>query len=120
MCKDDSGYHSVQAIYGVGKVFAAVFVAEIGDVHRFDSPKHCVPRPGSRPSTGSPTARSSGDGSPNRDSPLVRWVAIEAVVCYHGGALFQEHFQAHQSESLEAHSNTPPTRPQGRRCTKAD
>ena len=36
---DDAGYNAVQAIYGVGRVFAAVFVAEIGDVTRFDSPK---------------------------------------------------------------------------------
>ena len=36
---DDAGYNAVQAIYGVGHVFAAVFVAEIGDVTRFDSPK---------------------------------------------------------------------------------
>jgi transposase len=37
--RDDPGYQAVQAIYGVGKVLAAVFVAEIGDVHRFDSPQ---------------------------------------------------------------------------------
>ena len=36
---DDAGYNAVQAIYGVGRIFAAVFVAEIGDVTRFDSPK---------------------------------------------------------------------------------
>jgi len=36
---DDAGYNAVQAIYGVGRLFAAVFVAEIGDVTRFDSPK---------------------------------------------------------------------------------
>ena len=42
MCKDDPGYNAVQAIYGVGKVIAAVFVAEIGDVHRFDSPQVAV------------------------------------------------------------------------------
>ncbi len=33
-----AGYNAVQAIYGVGRVFAAVFVAEIGDVGRFASP----------------------------------------------------------------------------------
>jgi transposase len=33
----DRGYRAVQAIYGVGRVFAAVFVAEIGDVSRFAS-----------------------------------------------------------------------------------
>ena len=31
----DKGYQAVQALHGVGPVLAAVFVAEIGDVHRF-------------------------------------------------------------------------------------
>ena len=31
------GYQAIQAIHGVGRVFAAVFVAEIGDVTRFRS-----------------------------------------------------------------------------------
>ena len=33
----DEGYQAVQAIHGVGRVFAAVFVVEIGDVTRFSS-----------------------------------------------------------------------------------
>jgi transposase len=33
----DRGYQVVQAIHGVGRVFAAIFVAEIGDVTRFAS-----------------------------------------------------------------------------------
>jgi transposase len=36
--RGDRGYQAVQAIFGVGRVFAAVFVAEIGDITRFDSP----------------------------------------------------------------------------------
>jgi hypothetical protein len=36
--RDDSGYKAIQAIDGVGRVLAAVFVAEIGDVSRFSSP----------------------------------------------------------------------------------
>ena len=31
----DPGYRAVQQIPGIGPVLAAVFVAEIGDVHRF-------------------------------------------------------------------------------------
>ena len=34
----DPGYRAVQAISGVGPVLGAVFVAEIGDVHRFPGP----------------------------------------------------------------------------------
>ena len=33
----DAGYRAVQTIDGVGPVLAAIFVAEIGDVHRFTS-----------------------------------------------------------------------------------
>ncbi len=35
---DHPGYHAIQAIPGVGPVIAAIFVAEIGDVTRFNSP----------------------------------------------------------------------------------
>ncbi len=34
------GYHAIQAIPGVGEIFAAIFVAEIGEVTRFTSPQH--------------------------------------------------------------------------------
>jgi len=33
------GYRAIQAIRGVGRVFGALFVAEIGDVHRFPGPR---------------------------------------------------------------------------------
>src|ERR1700694_395952 len=36
--KDHVGYRAVQAIDGVGRVFGAIFVAEIGDVSRFPGP----------------------------------------------------------------------------------
>ncbi len=36
--KDHAGYRAVQAIDGVGPTFAAIFVAEIGDVTRFPGP----------------------------------------------------------------------------------
>ena len=35
--RDDKGYAAIQAIDGVGKTMAAIFVAEIGDVSRFAS-----------------------------------------------------------------------------------
>ena len=37
--KGDPGYEAIQALRGVGPVLAAVFVAEIGDVSRFDNPR---------------------------------------------------------------------------------
>ncbi len=39
---DHHGYHVIQQIPGVGRMLAAVFVAEIGDVSRFPSaPRLC-------------------------------------------------------------------------------
>ena len=46
-CGDDAGYNAVHAIYGVGCIFAAVFVAEISDVTR--SPKDPVLAGGTHP-----------------------------------------------------------------------
>jgi len=37
--KADPGYQAVMTLPGVGKVIAAMFVAEIGDITRFDSAK---------------------------------------------------------------------------------
>jgi transposase len=36
---DDAGYRVIQQLGGVGPTFAAIFVAEIGDVHRFAGPQ---------------------------------------------------------------------------------
>jgi transposase len=36
----DPGFRAVQTVPGVGPVLAAVFVAEIGDAHRFTSAAH--------------------------------------------------------------------------------
>ena len=37
--RDDVGYRAIQQLSGVGRVFAGVFVAEIGDITRFSNPK---------------------------------------------------------------------------------
>src|SRR5512132_3470522 len=70
----DAGYLAIQAIPGVGPVLAAVFVAEIGDVHRFAgapqlcswaglTPRHRAPRPDHQ--TGPPAgALGRGRGHP--------------------------------------------------------
>jgi transposase len=93
-CREDVGYNAVQAIYGVGRVFAAVFVAEIGDVHRFDSPQALCSWAGLTP------IHRESDGKVHRGritkqgSRLVRWAAIEAVARYHGGEPFTEKFHA--------------------------
>jgi transposase len=78
----------------VGKVLAAVFVAEIGDVHRFDSPQALCSWAGLTP------IHRESDGKVHRGritkqgSRLVRWAAIEAVARYHGGEPFSQSFDA--------------------------
>ena len=44
--RTDPGYGAVQQLPGVGRVFAAVFVAEIGDVTRFERPNKWRVGPG--------------------------------------------------------------------------
>jgi len=44
--KGHPGYEAIQALRGVGPVLAAVFVAEIGDVTRFDNRAGCARGPG--------------------------------------------------------------------------
>ncbi|MGO8871162.1 MAG: IS110 family transposase [Acidimicrobiales bacterium] len=105
MCKDDPGYNAVQAIYGVGKVMAAVFVAEIGEVNRFDSPQALCSWAGLTP------LHRESDGKVHRGritkqgSRLVRWAAIEAVACYHGGDAFTEKFHANAERRGKTRAN---------------
>src|SRR3954454_21064927 len=39
LLRDDRGYQAIQALDGVGRTIAAVFVTEIGDISRFRSPE---------------------------------------------------------------------------------
>ena len=82
----DVGYLALQAIPGVGPVLAAVFVAEIGDVHRFaGAPQLC--------SWAGLTPRHRESDTTVRRGPitkqgprLVRWAAVEAVQRLPGGS----------------------------------
>jgi transposase len=75
----DVGYLAIQAIPGVGPVLAAVFVAEIGNVHRFaGAPQLC--------SWAGLTPRHRESDTTVRRGPitkqgprLVRWAAVEAT-----------------------------------------
>ena len=61
------GYEAVQAIYGVGRVFAAVFVAEIGDVHRFASAQALCSWAGLTPTHRESDTKVDPRTSPNKD-----------------------------------------------------
>jgi transposase len=73
------GYQAIQQVPGIGPTLAAVFVAEIGDVHRFAGPAHLCSWAGL-----TPRHRESDTVVPRghitkQGSKLVCWAAIEAV-----------------------------------------
>jgi transposase len=75
----DVGYLAIQTIPGVGPVLAAVFVAEIGDVHRFAAAPQLCSWAGLTPRhrESDTTVRR---GPITKQGPrLVRWAAVEAV-----------------------------------------
>jgi transposase len=83
--RNDRGYNAVQAIYGVGRVFAAIFVAEIGDVSRFRSAETLCCWAGLTPAHHESDTKVVRGRITKQGSKLVRWAAIEAVARYHGG-----------------------------------
>lgn len=77
--RDDPGYQAIQQIGGVGHVLAAVFVAEIGDVTRFNNPRRLCSWAGLTPRLRESDAHSHSGHITKQGSRLVRWAAIEAV-----------------------------------------
>ena len=64
--KGDPGYEAIQQIAGVGRVLAAVFVAEIGDVHRFPDARRLCSWAGLTPRLRESDAHTAAGTSPNR------------------------------------------------------
>ena len=77
--KGHPGYEAILQIAGVGRVLAAVFVAEIGDVHRFDDPRRLCSWAGLTPRLRESDAHSYRGHITKQGSRLLRWAAIEAV-----------------------------------------
>jgi transposase len=74
-----AGYRAVQAIPGVGPAFAAIFVAEIGDVHRFPGPPQLCSWAGLTPKHRESDTTVQRGHITKQGSRLVRWAAVEAV-----------------------------------------
>jgi len=74
-----AGYRAVQELPGVGPVLAAVFVAEIGDVHRFARPQQLCSWAGLTPRHYESDTVVHRGHITKQGSRLVRWAAIEAV-----------------------------------------
>jgi transposase len=81
------GFHAIQAIEGVGPVLAAVFVAEIGDVHRFTRPQQLCSWAGMTPRHRESDTKVHRGRITKQGNHLVRWAAVEAVQRVHGGPL---------------------------------
>jgi transposase len=80
--KDDAGYRSLLKLPGVGNVFAALFVAEIGDITRFEHPKKLCSWAGLTPKHRESDQTVHRGSITKQGSALVRWAAIEAVGNY--------------------------------------
>jgi transposase len=75
----DLAYRSIMAIKGVGPILASVFVAEIGDVHRFAGPERLVSWAGLTPRHAESDTKVARGSITKQGSRLVRWAAIEAI-----------------------------------------
>jgi transposase len=75
----DPGYLAVQTIPGIGPLLGAVFVAEIGDVHRFDRAEQLTCWAGLTPKHHESDTHVHRGRITKQGSRLVRWAAIESV-----------------------------------------
>jgi transposase len=73
------GYRTVQTVPGVGPTLAAVFVAEIGEVHRFADAAHLCSWAGLTPRHRESDTKVHRGRITKQGSKLVRWAAIEAA-----------------------------------------
>jgi transposase len=77
--RDHAGYRAIHAIDGVGPVIAAIFVAEIGDVTRFQSAGHLASWCGLTPRHKESDTTIRRGPITKQGSKIVRWAAIEAA-----------------------------------------
>ena len=75
----DPGYRAIQQIPGVGPLLGAVFVAEIGDISRFDRPQQLASWAGLTPKHHESDTTVHRGRITKQGSRLVRWAAVEAV-----------------------------------------
>ncbi len=75
----DPGYTAVQTIPGIGPVLGAVFVAEIGDITRFDRPEQLSCWAGLTPKHHESDTKVRRGRITKQGSRLIRWAAIESV-----------------------------------------
>jgi len=91
--RDDAGYRAIQQLSGVGRVFGAVFVAEIGDIGRFPHPKRLCSWVGLTPRHRESDDKVMRGSITKQGSALVRWAAVEAVARWQGGAPIRDSYR---------------------------
>jgi transposase len=91
-CKGHRGYQAVQAINGIGRVSAAVLVAEIGDVSRFPTAAHLCSWVGLTPKHHESDLKTRRGRISKQGSRLVRATLIEGISRYHGGPHLTAHY----------------------------
>lgn len=89
--KGHRGYQAVQAINGIGRVSAAVLVAEIGDVTGFPTPAPLCSWVGLTPKHRESDLKTRRGRISKQGSRLVRATLIEGISRYHGGAHLADH-----------------------------
>jgi transposase len=75
----DPGYTALRTIPGIGPILAAVFLAEIGDVHRFTGPDKLASWCGLTPKHRESDTHVHRGRITKQGSRLVRWAAVESV-----------------------------------------
>jgi len=91
--RDDKGYWAIQALDGVGRTMAAIFVAEIGDISRFSRPDKLSSWAGLTPKHRESDTKVTRGHITKMGSTLVRWAAVEAVARYRGGAPIKDAYK---------------------------
>lgn len=77
--RDDPGYRLIQRLPGIGPIFAAVLIAELGDVGRFAAADRVCSWAGLTPKHRESDTTVRRGSITKQGSRLVRWAAIEAV-----------------------------------------
>jgi transposase len=90
--RHDKGYQAIQAVPGVGRTIAAIFVAEIGDVHRFANAEALTSWADLAPRHHESDTKVVRGPITKAGSKLVRWAAIEAVSGRRGGTKLRADF----------------------------
>lgn len=88
------GFEAIQAIGGIGETIAAIFVAEIGDVARFERPAQLCSWAGLTPRHRESDTTVVRGRITKQGSTLVRWAAVQAAMRVRPGHPLYGEFEA--------------------------